>query len=163
MITALFGLLMYLPQLLAAGKTINSHPNSGAFWVFGRVCISRDIGGDPLCGGCAETQKSPQATPWMNSQAYSSVPLSVVIETCVLVYNPDMKSMLIALIPVGVSTGRGTLNDIHGKQSNPCAWLCEHTGSLLGAGIVLHTAFAVFGMTPGWVSVSNALIKASHA
>ena len=45
-------------------------------------------------------------------------------------------------------------------RTSPRAWLYEHLGSMLGAGIAFHTAFAVFGSAQlfdlglsGWTAV----------
>ncbi len=162
LITAFLGLLMYVPKLLAAGETINSHPNSYAFLIFlGYLSIVTYVV-TIYAVDVLKHKKDPSqlATPWMKGLAYLSILLSVVIVSFALVYNPDMKIVLFALSPVGITTGWGMLNYMHGKQSSQRAWLYEHMGSMIGAGIAFHTAFAVFGMTRlfdiglnGWVAV----------
>ncbi len=147
--TAFLGILMYVPGLLAAGKTPFSHPNSYAFLIFlGYLSIVTFIitiyAVDVLKH---KTDVSLLATPYMKTLAYVCIILSLVIVAYAFVYNPDTKIVLLALSPVGLSTGWGMLSYMAGKQTSKRAWLYEHLGSVIGAGIAFHTAFAVFGMT----------------
>ncbi len=149
LLTAFLGILMYVPDLLAAGKTPFSHPNSYAFLIFlGYLSIVTFVitiyAVDVLKH---KTDVSQLATPYMKSQAYVCIALSLVIVAYAFIYNPDTKIVLLALSPVGLSTGWGMLSYMAGKQPSKRAWLYEHLGSVIGAGIAFHTAFAVFGMT----------------
>ena len=54
--------------------------------------------------------------------------------------------MLLALSPVGISSGIGILKYLGGSLPSPRQWMYEHLGAMIGAGIAFHTAFAVFGI-----------------
>lgn len=147
--TAFIGILMYVPGLLAEGKTPFSHPNSYAFLIFlGYLSLVTAV----ITIYAVEvlkykTDATQLANPFMKFMAYLNIILSIIIVVYALGYNPDAKIILLALSPVGVSTGWGMLNYMAGKQTSKRAWLYEHLGSIIGAGIAFHTAFAVFGMT----------------
>ena len=147
--TAFLGILMYVPGLVAAGETPFSHPNSYAFLIFlGYLSVVTFVitiyAVDVLKH---KTDVSQLATPYMKSLAYLSIVLSLFIVAYALLYNPQTKIVLLALSPVGISTGWGMLSYMSGKKTSKKAWLYEHLGSVIGAGIAFHTAFAVFGMT----------------
>lgn len=149
LVTAFIGILMYIPGLLAAGKTPFSHPNSYAFLIFlGYLSIVTVIVTIYAVAVLKHKNDISQlATPMMKSMAYLSILLSVLIVAFALIYNPQTKIVLLALSPVGIGTGWGMLYYMAGKQTSKRAWLYEHLGSVIGAGIAFHTAFAVFGMT----------------
>ena len=147
--TAFIGVLMYIPKLLADGKTPFSDPDSYAFLMFlGYLSIVTYI----VTMFAVEVLKhktdvSALATPLMKSLAYLSILLSVWIVFFALVYKPQTMIVLLALSPVGFTTGWGMLNYMKAKKISKRAWLYEHLGSMIGAGIAFHTAFAVFGMS----------------
>jgi uncharacterized membrane protein len=162
LITAFAGVLMYIPELQAKGRGLFSHPNSYAFILFlGYLSVVTYI----VTVYAVEVLKHKKditqlATPAMKGMAYLCILLSVLIVAYALILKPDIKIVLLALSPVGFTTGMGMLSYIGGKQPSPRGWLYEHLGSVIGAGIAFHTAFAVFGMTrlfdiglTGWVSV----------
>jgi hypothetical protein len=73
---------------------------------------------------------------------------------------PPNKILLLALSPIGIGTGLGNLRYMRSATPSPRAWMYEHLGAMLGAGIAFHTAFAVFGSTRlfdiglvGWVAI----------
>ena len=147
--TAFIGVLLYVPGLLADGKTPFSHPDSYAFLMFlGYLSVVTYVitmyAVDVLKYKKDATQL---ASPLMKSMAYLCILLSVWIVFFALVYKPQTQIVLLALSPVGISTGWGMLNYMKGKQTSQRAWLYEHLGSMIGAGIAFHTAFAVFGMS----------------
>ena len=99
-------------------------------------------------------------TPLNTALAYASIAASASIILFALLMNPANKILLFALSPIGIGTGYGMLKYLGGSQPSPRAWLYEHLGAMLGAGIAFHTAFAVFGITrlfdvglTGWVAV----------
>jgi hypothetical protein len=68
--------------------------------------------------------------------------------------------VFVALAPVGYATGRSILRYISEPPVSRMAWLYEHLGGMLAAGIAFHTAFAVFGARQllqldfsGWIGV----------
>lgn len=147
--TAFLGVLMYMPQLLADGKTPFSHPDSYGFLMFlGYLSIVTYVV-TMFAVEVLNHKKDPTglATPLMKFLAYLSILLSVWIVFFALVYSPSQKIVLLALSPVGIATGWGMLQFMAGKHSSSRAWLYEHLGSMIGAGIAFHTAFAVFGMS----------------
>jgi hypothetical protein len=147
--TAFLGVLMYIPKLLAAGETPFSHPNSYAFIMFlGYLAVVTYV----VTIFAVEVLKhktdvSGLATSFMKSLAYLSIVLSVLIIFYALFYQPDTMIVLLALSPIGLTTGWGMLKYMKGNQISKRAWLYEHLGSMIGAGIAFHTAFAVFGMS----------------
>ena len=85
---------------------------------------------------------------------------SVLIIAYALWYRPPNLVLLLALSPIGLISGKEILNAIRSGRPGSKAWLYEHLGAMLGAGIAFHTAFAVFGSTrlfewslQGWVAV----------
>jgi hypothetical protein len=104
----------------------------------------------------------PQAlrTPSHVLLAWSCVAASAAVIVYALVVKPPSAILLYALSPIGISTGFGNLRYIRSAAPLPRAWLYEHLGAMLGAGIAFHTAFAVFGLTrlfdlglDGWLAI----------
>ena len=147
--SAFIGVLLYIPQLLGAGKTPFSHPNSYAFIMFlGYLAVVTYVVTVYAVAVLKhKNEVSNLGTPLMKSLAYLCILLSVWIVFFALAYSPDTKIVLLALSPVGFSTGWGMLQYMNGKQTSKRAWLYEHLTSMVGAGIAFHTAFAVFGLT----------------
>ncbi len=92
--------------------------------------------------------------------AYGSIAASVGIILYALLISPPIKILLFALSPIGFGTGYGNLRYMKSGAPSQRAWMYEHLGAMLGAGIAFHTAFAVFGSTrlfelslTGWVAV----------
>ncbi|MEM7432968.1 MAG: hypothetical protein AAF351_13695 [Pseudomonadota bacterium] len=99
-------------------------------------------------------------TPANKAMAYSSIAASVFIIGYALLLKPDTMILLLALSPIGFAGGFGVLNYMNKEWESPRAWFYEHLGSMLGAGIAFHTAFAVFGISriwdiglSGWVAI----------
>ncbi|MCX7554614.1 hypothetical protein OS175_12040 [Marinicella sp. S1101] len=170
LITAFLGVLLYVPKLIAADKYLFTHPNSYAFIMFlGYLSVVTYVVTVFAVSVLKYKADATQlATPFMQSMAYISILLSVWIIFYALAYQPDAKIVLLALSPVGLSTGWGMLQYMKGKHTSKRAWLYEHLGSMIGAGIAFHTAFAVFGMTRlfdiglnGWVAVIPWILPAA--
>lgn len=92
--------------------------------------------------------------------AYGALAASVGIILYALLISPPNKILLLALSPIGFGTGYGNLRYMNSETPLQRAWMYEHLGAMLGAGIAFHTAFAVFGSTrlfdiglSGWVAV----------
>lgn len=96
--------------------------------------------------------------------AWASVAASVGIILYAILLSPPNKILLFALSPIGIGSGVGQLRYIGGPISGDGqsrrAWLYEHLGAMLAAGIAFHTAFAVFGSTrlfdiglTGWIAI----------
>ncbi len=149
LLTAFLGVLMYIPELLSAGKTPFSHPNSYAFIMFlGYLAVVTFV----VTVFAVEVLKhktdvSALASPFIKGLAYLSIVLSVWIIFFALVFKPETMIVLLALSPVGLTTGWGMLKYMSAEHVSKRAWLYEHLGSMIGAGIAFHTAFAVFGMS----------------
>lgn len=92
--------------------------------------------------------------------AYGAFAASAGIIMYALLFSPPNRVLLFALSPIGLGTGYGNLRYIRSTAPSKRAWLYEHIGAMLGAGIAFHTAFAVFGSArlfdiglSGWVAV----------
>ncbi|WP_251360074.1 hypothetical protein [Kangiella sp. TOML190] len=144
-LSALAGLFLYIPEIIEK----NMSPNSYAPLLFlaylsvvTYIIISYGV-------AVLASKKDPliMNTLYWNSMAYISLVASICIIAFAFIIKPDSMVVLLALSPVGLLTGFGILKYIKGKHSSNKAWLYEHLGSMLGAGIAFHTAFAVFGVT----------------
>lgn len=112
--------------------------------------------------GVLRHKRDPAAlrTPVNIALAYCAILASVVIISYAIIQSPPNRILLFALSPLGLFIGYGNLQYMNSKSPPARAWLYEHLGAMLGAGIAFHTAFAVFGITrlfeigfTGWVSV----------
>ncbi|HYF52027.1 MAG TPA: hypothetical protein VEJ63_21640 [Planctomycetota bacterium] len=54
--------------------------------------------------------------------------------------------LFIAMSPIGILIGAGNLRYSFRPPPERMGWWYEHMGSMLGAGIAMHTAFLVFGL-----------------
>lgn len=77
-----------------------------------------------------------------------------------IIMSPPNIIVLLALSPIGFGVGGGNLRYMRNPPTSPRAWMYEHLGAMLGAGIAFHTAFAVFGSAQlfdiglsGWLAV----------
>ncbi len=165
-LSALAGLFLYIPQIIEK----NISPNNYAFLLFlGYLSIVTYI---IVSYGVAvlKSKKDPTSmnTPYWNIMACLSATVSVFIIFFALIVKPDSKVILLALSPIGFSVWYGIIKYIKGKYSSNKQWLYEHLGSMLGAGIAFHTAFAVFGVTrlfdigiSGWIAVIPWILPAA--
>ena len=94
----------------------------------------------------SKRQPSKIDTPVERGLAYAAIAASLAIIAFALLWPTNMTTLLLALSPIGLSTGWGILRYLGGADPSPRAWFYEHMGATLGAGIAFHTAFAVFGM-----------------
>lgn len=92
--------------------------------------------------------------------AYGAIAASALLIAYAVVMSPPNIIVLLALSPIGVGIGTGNLRYMNSAPRSPRAWMYEHLGSMLGAGIAFHTAFAVFGSArlfdiglTGWTAV----------
>ena len=99
-------------------------------------------------------------TPLGSFLAYAAIASSVGIIAYGVFLDPPNKILLYALSPIGFLNGFGQLRYMQQTDGSPRAWLYEHLGAMLGAGIAFHTAFAVFGSSQlfdinlaGWTAV----------
>ena len=95
-----------------------------------------------------ESKKDPAKidTPFDRGLALAAIAASLAIIAFALLQPTRMTTLLLALSPIGLSSGWGILRYLSGAITSPRAWFYEHMGATLGAGIAFHTAFAVFGM-----------------
>ncbi|NNF15447.1 MAG: hypothetical protein HKN70_01810 [Gammaproteobacteria bacterium] len=124
-----------------------SEPNAFGFLIFlGYLALVTFISVHHAIGVLV-TKKNPDSlrTPLRVALAYLSMLATVIVVAFALLFNPDSKIILLALSPLGILGGIGTLRYLNGKRISRHAWLYEHLGGMLGAGIAFHTAFAVFG------------------
>ena len=70
---------------------------------------------------------------------------SLALISYALIFDPQVKILLLALSPIGIGTGIGVFKTIRGQRPGTKAWFYEHMGGMIGTGIAFHTAFAVFG------------------
>ncbi len=77
--------------------------------------------------------------------AASAIAASLALIGFALYYDPGNRIVLLALSPVGITSGYGILRAISGRRTERTPWIHEHLEAMLGAGIAYHTAFAVFG------------------
>jgi hypothetical protein len=92
--------------------------------------------------------------------AKGAIAASLLVVIYALALSPPNKLLLFALSPIGISTGYGIHRYVRGGLPSKRAWMYEHMGAMLGAGIAFHTAFAVFGSArlfdiglTGWIAV----------
>ncbi len=152
-LSALAGLFLYIPEIIEK----NISPNNYAFLIFlGYLSVVTYIVVD-YGVAVLKTKKDPSQlnTPYWNTMILLSFGASAFIIAFALIVKPESMPVLLALSPIGIGTGLGMRSYIKkgsskyakkGKGSNK-GWLYEHLGSMLGAGIAFHTAFAVFGIT----------------
>ncbi|NVJ66076.1 MAG: hypothetical protein HWE16_06280 [Gammaproteobacteria bacterium] len=152
-LSALAGLFLYIPEIIEKNVSANNY----AFLLFlGYLSVVTYI---VINYGVAvlKTKSDPTQlnTPYWNFMILLSFAVSVFIILFALIVKPDSMAVLLALSPIGIGSGLGMRsyikkgNSKYGKkgiESNK-GWLYEHLGSMLGAGIAFHTAFAVFGVT----------------
>ena len=92
--------------------------------------------------------------------AVASILASLGIVAYALIVSPPNLVILLALSPIGIGVGTGNLRYMNKPPESPRAWMYEHLGAMIGAGIAFHTAFAVFGASQlfdiglsGWLAV----------
>lgn len=92
--------------------------------------------------------------------AVASILASAGIIAYALIMSPPNLVVLLALSPIGFGVGVGNLRYMNNPPASPRAWMYEHLGAMIGAGIAFHTAFAVFGASrlfdiglSGWIAV----------
>ncbi len=92
--------------------------------------------------------------------AYISIAARTTLIAYAIILSPPNAILLYALSPIGFGVGFGNLRYMNNVPESPRAWMYEHLGAMIGAGIAFHTAFAVFGSTrffdiglTGWVAV----------
>lgn len=92
--------------------------------------------------------------------ACAAILASVGVILYAIILAPPIRILLFALSPIGFGVGLGNLRYMNSGTPSARAWLYEHLGAMLGAGIAFHTAFAVFGATrlfdlglSGWIAV----------
>jgi len=91
-----------------------------------------------------ETRHHPQDinTPFHRSLVYILLCSSAaLIATALFVES----FFLLAFAPIGLLGARGLHRYIRAPRARHMSWFYEHMGATIGAGIALHTAFAVFG------------------
>ena len=144
-ISALAGLFLYIPEIIEKNVSANNY----AFLLFlGYLSIVTYI---VISYGVAvlnsKADPSSLNTPYWMVMIGLSFSASIFIIAFALIIKPNSMAVLLALSPIGLTTGYGMMKYIKGKHASKKQWLYEHLGSMLGAGIAFHTAFAVFGIT----------------
>jgi len=145
---AAISVIYHLTNLLMSGKGPSSHPDTFSFLVFlGYLALVTFLSIFHAIG-VLHTKKNPDSlrTPLRLALAWLSIAGSFIVIAFALIYKPGMMIVLLALSPIGIMGGIGTLNYLNGKRISKQAWLYEHLGGMIGAGIAFHTAFFVFGM-----------------
>jgi len=92
--------------------------------------------------------------------AYAAIAASSGLVLYAIIASPPNIIVLLALSPIGFGVGTSNLRYMRNPPGSPRAWMYEHLGAMLGAGIAFHTAFAVFGSAQlfdiglsGWLAV----------
>ncbi len=108
------------------------------------------------------------ATNFNRVLALAAIAASVGLIVYAIVLAPPNRILLFALSPIGLGVGFGNIKYMGGTHASQRAWLYEHLGAMIGAGIAFHTAFAVFGATrlfdiglSGWVAVIPWILPAA--
>ena len=102
------------------------------------------------------------------SLAYAAIAASMCVIAYSLIVTPPNVIILLALSPIGIGIGFGNLRYMRSAPPSRRAWMYEHLGAMLGAGIAFHTAFAVFGASrlfdiglTGWLAVIPWILPAA--
>ena len=95
-----------------------------------------------------ETRDDPSAfrTPFQVALATATMLGSLVIALTALLFWSRLSFLFLLFSPVGLLLGRHMLRTMTRLSVHPRAWVFEHMGAMLGAGVAFHTAFAVFGL-----------------
>ncbi len=159
---AALSLVASLTENVAQGISLNEQPANYAFIVFlGYLTFVTFLS---VRHGMAVLKHKRDPAGLRNAPtrmlAYGGILASVSVVLYALILSPPNKILLLALSPIGISTGFGILRYIGAEQISKRAWMYEHLGAMLGSGIAFHTAFAVFGSTrlfdiglSGWIAV----------
>lgn len=145
--SALMAVMLYLARLIAQDQGPGLSPESWSFLLFlGYLAI---ITGLALSHGMAvlkhKRDLSKLKSPYRVALAWVGILSSLFIVAWALYWRPSNMIVLLALSPIGLLTGMGMLKLFKKTPADPKVWLYEHLGSMIGAGIAFHTAFAVFG------------------
>ena len=137
-----------LGQMLTGSVNIADDPESGGLTVFlgylaivTLACIRHAI-------RAVETRADPSAlrTPFQVTLATTTMLGSLVIALIALLFWSRLSVLFLLLSPVGLLLGGHMLRTMIRPPAFPQAWVLEHMGAMLGAGVAFHTAFAVFGL-----------------
>ena len=159
---AALALLMRTFDLLGRGIGLEDEPTLYAFMVFlgylsfvTFVIVRYGMQVLKSKGNPAELKTGLNA-----SLAYACIAASIGIILYAILLSPANKILLFALSPIGIGSGVGQLRYMTRTGLSRRAWLYEHLGAMLAAGIAFHTAFAVFGSTrifdiglTGWIAI----------
>ena len=141
-------LLVRSLRMAGEGMTFGSHPDAWGFVIFlgylsfvTFVTVRHGM-------GVLRHKMDPAAlrTPLTVFLARASIAASVGVIAYAIIVDPQIKLILFALSPIGFANGFGILRYTAGNTISKRAWMYEHLGGMLGAGIAFHTAFAVFGL-----------------
>lgn len=146
LVAAMFSVALHLAEGLQSGAGPVSSPSSFAFLVFlGYLAI---VTFAILHHGVTvlEHKDLVSMNTLLNRMfAGLAIGASLFLIAYALYFRPPNLIILLALSPIGLSSGLGVLKAIRGQRPERNAWLYEHMGAMIGAGIAFHTAFAVFG------------------
>ncbi len=146
--SALIITALRLGQMLAGRVRIADDPEAGGLTVFlgylaivTLACIRHAI-------RVVETRDDPSAprTPFQVVLATATMLGSLVIALTALLFWSRLSVLFLLFSPVGLLLGGHMLRTMARPSAPPKAWVLEHMGAMMGAGIAFHTAFAVFGL-----------------
>ena len=145
-LTAIVVVTSRILDAVALGKTVTTHPSSFAAPFFLAYLALTTYGSTYLAIAVVRTKAAPQTinTPIYKIIVIAQVIASFLIIAFALTYKPSLTALLLSLSPIGFLNALAMqryVNRTHIKMQ----WLYTHLGSILGAGIVFHTAFFVFG------------------
>lgn len=160
--TAGVSVVYRIGSALAAGRSPADSANEFAVFIFLGYLAFVTFATVRHGVGVLRTRKEPERlrTPINMALAYGSIAFSAFIIAYALYFRPGAMILLLALSPIGLLVGRGTLKYINGPRPSPRQWMYEHLGAMIGGGIAFHTAFAVFGVNQmfnlgldGWLAI----------
>jgi hypothetical protein len=137
-----------LGQMLTGRVNIADDPEAGGLTVFlgylaivTLACIRHAI-------RVVETRRDPSTlrTPFQVVLAAATMLGSLVIALVAVLFWSRLSILFLLLSPAGLLLGGHMLRTMSRPSTDPRAWVFEHMGAMLGAGIAFHTAFAVFGL-----------------
>ena len=139
----------HLASLHASGLGPSDRPNQYAFLVFlGYLSLVTWINVRHAVAVLVHKRDpAALATPLNVALGWTCVAASVVLIVFALWLRPPSMVVLLALSPIGFGIGGAILRYLRRPPELVRAWMFEHLGAMIGAGIAFHTAFAVFGVT----------------
>ena len=137
-----------LGQVLAGSVSFADDPETGGLTVFlgylAIVTLACVRHGVRAVG--TRDDRNALRTPFQITLAVAAMLGSLVIVLSSVLLWSRLSILFLLLSPVGLLLGAHMLRSMARPPARPKAWVLEHMGAMLAAGIAFHTAFAVFGL-----------------